>query len=495
MSVGLLLQFFVRLVVARYGLQANYGVFSLALVIMNFCAMLACLGLHEGATRYIAYYRGKGEAVKIRGTVSFSLRLTAGASILIGLLLFLTAPLLAINVFHAVELELALRIFAVGLPFFAILNVLVAIFRGFDRTEPQAYFQYIVLNGFFLLLLLAVVALGMSFVAVFYAYLVALILTFVALLAFALKQRPQPLSFDDVMSSGGVKGELLSFSAPLLGTALLSVAILSMDTLMLGYFKAPEVVGLYNAAYPLAFLISIPLHAAMLIYTPVATGLCSQHAFAELRRSFTVLNKWVASLTLPIFLVLCLFPEAVLGVLFGPEYMTAAPALRILSIGFMLNNIIGPNQSTLLAYGESRFIMWTVLLTAAINVTLDILLIPKLSIIGAAIASAVSLVLTKIILCVRTYQISGTQPLSTNLAKPVVAAAVLAVLFKVTVGNLFTVTLWMLPLLFILYFAIYVLAVIFTRSFDQEDIALLLDVEKMSGVDAGLIKKVLRRFS
>jgi O-antigen/teichoic acid export membrane protein len=175
--------------------------------------------------------------------------------------------------------------------------------------------------------------------------------------------------------------------------------------------------------------------------------------------------------------------------------MTAAPALRILSIGFMLNNIIGPNQSTLLAYGESRFIMWTVLLTAAINVTLDILLIPKLSIIGAAIASAVSLVLTKIILCVRTYQISGTQPLSTNLAKPVVAAAVLAVLFKVTVGNLFTVTLWMLPLLFILYFAIYVLAVIFTRSFDQEDIALLLDVEKMSGVDAGLIKKVLRRFS
>jgi hypothetical protein len=53
----------------------------------------------------------------------------------------------------------------------------------------------------------------------------------------------------------------------------------------------------------------------------------------------------------------------------------------------------------------------------------------------------------------------------------------------------------MLPLLFILYFAIYVLAVIFTRSFDQEDIALLLDVEKMSGVDAGLIKKVLRRFS
>jgi O-antigen/teichoic acid export membrane protein len=59
MFFGLLLQF-----IARYGLQANYGIFSLALAILTFATMLACLGLHEGATRCIAYFRGREETLK-----------------------------------------------------------------------------------------------------------------------------------------------------------------------------------------------------------------------------------------------------------------------------------------------------------------------------------------------------------------------------------------------------------------------------------------------
>jgi len=494
MSVGLLLQFVVRLVVARYGLDANYGVFSLAWVILNFCTMLACLGLHEGITRHIAYQRGRGESPKVRGAIAVSLQLTIVASIIIGLALFLGAQVIALNVLHTADLVLPLKIFAVGVPFFALMNTLVAVFRGFDRIEPQVYFQYILLNVLFLVLLVAAVLLNMPFVTVFYAYLAALVVTFLALLAYTAKKLPSPLSFTDRLCAAGIMGELLHFSLPLLGTALLSVMILSMDTLILGYFKTPEVVGLYNAAYPLAFFISIPLYAAALIYTPIATGLYAQHSIAELRRSFTVLNKWGASLTLPFFLVLFLFPEAVLGLLFGPEYLVAAPALRILSIGFIVNNLFGPNQSIMLAYGDSRFIMWAVLLTAVINVIMNIILIPPLGIVGAAIASAVSLVLAKAIWCIRTYLISGAQPLSKKLVKPVMASAVLALLFKVTLGNLFTVTLWMLPLLFVLYYVIYGLVVMLTRSFDQEDIALLLEIEKRLGINAEPVKKIIRKF-
>jgi O-antigen/teichoic acid export membrane protein len=345
MFIGLPLQFVVRLVVARYGLEANYGVFSLAWVVLNFCTALACLGLNEGVTRHIAYQRGRGESTKVRVTVAVSLQLTIVASIIIGFAHFLGAQIIALNVFHTVDLVLPLRIFAVGVPFFALINVLVAVFRGFDRTEPQAYFQYIVLNVLFLVFFLAIVTLKMPFVAAFYAYMAALVVTFVALLAYTMKKLPLSIPFAARVTGDGVIEELLFFSLPLLGTALLSVTILSMDTLMLGYFKTAEVVGLYNAAYPLAFLISIPLYAATLIYTPVATGLYAQHSIAELRRSFTVLNKWAASLTLPIFLVLFLFPEAVLGLLFGPAYLVAAPALRILSIGFIVNNLFGPSQS------------------------------------------------------------------------------------------------------------------------------------------------------
>jgi hypothetical protein len=52
----------------------------------------------------------------------------------------------------------------------------------------------------------------------------------------------------------------------------------------------------------------------------------------------------------------------------------------------------------------------------------------------------------------------------------------------------------MLPLLFILYYAIYGLATVFSRSFDREDIVMLLEVEKRIGINAEPIKKILKRF-
>jgi len=492
--LGLLLQFIVRLIIARYGLEANYGVFSLALVVLTFGMVLASLGLQEGATRYIAYFRGKRETFKVRGAISVSLQLATAASIIISVALFFSAEAIALNIFHTPDLAPALRIFAIGIPLFTLINVLVAIFRGFDRVEPQAYFQFTLLNLLFVLLLVGVILLNLPFVAVFYAYLVSLALTFIALVAYTVKRLPQPITFTDRQAGVATGKTLISFSLPLLGTALLYMIMLWMDTLMLGYFKTPEMVGLYNAAYPLTRFISQPLAMLLLIYTPVATGLYSQNLMTELRRSYVVLTKWIVSLTLPIFLVLCLFPEAVLNLLFGSAYITAAPALRILSIGFIINNLLGTNGSVLLAMGKSRFIMWSTMAAAIVNIALNIVLIPPLGIVGAAIASAASLILVNIISVAKVYSLCGAQPLSKNLLKPLVASIALAFLFQFIISGLTTINWWMLILLFISYYAVYAIATVFTRSFDREDIALLLEVEKRSNINAAPIKKILRRF-
>lgn len=494
MFLGLVLQLVARLIIARYGLEANYGVFSLALVVLTFAMALASLGLHVGATRYIAYFRAKDDLAKVRGAMSVSLQLATAASIIVSVALFFSAEAIALNIFHTLDLVPALRIFAIGLPFFTLINIFTAIFLGFDRVEPQAYFQFMLLNILFLSFLLAVILLNLPFIVVFYAYLAALILTFVALILYTVKKLPQPIIFSTGKADTSIMKELLIFSLPLLGTAMLGMIIFWADTLMLGYFKAPETVGLYNAAYPLAYFISVPLTALALIYIPVASGLYSQNLITELRRDYTILTKWFSFLTLPIFLVLCLFPEAVLNLFFGSAYVAAAPALRILSLGFIINNLLGPNGNTLIAMGESRFIMWSVLAAATLNVILNIVLIPPLGIVGAAIASVVSLSLVNIIFSVKLYSLCRAQPLSKNLLKPLIASIVLALLFRFTIGSFLAVTLWMLPLLFILYYAIYGIVTLFTKSFDREDIALLLEIEKRSGVNATPLKKVLKRF-
>ena len=157
-------------------------------------------------------------------------------------------------------------------------------------------------------------------------------------------------------------------------------------------------------------------------------------------------------------------------------------------------SLLGPNGATLIALGHSRFIFGATLATAIMNIILNILLIPPLGIIGAAIASVVSITVVNLIRSLRLYQLSRVQPLSKNLLKPVAISIALAFLIQVLDWNVVTITWWVLPLLFILAYGIYGLAVLFTRSFDKEDIALLLEIEKRSGINATPIKKLLRKF-
>ncbi len=493
MALGVVFAFLTRLIIARYGLQANYGTFSLALVVLQSAAIISGLGLSRGAIRYIAYFRSGGDKAKVRMAMSASLRFSMLASIIVGLVVFLTADAIALNIFNAPDLIPALKIFAIGIPFSTLTSVLVAFFRGFGRIVPWVLFQSIILNSIALIIMIIILTAGLPFVTVFYAYLTAVILTSITLALYTAKKLPEPIALTSNKEDPPITRELLLFSLPLLGSTLIGMLIMHIDTLMIGYFKTMDMVGLYNAAYPMASFISIPLIALNLMYTPVATGLYAQNKISEIRRNYAVLTKWLVSITLPIFLVMALFPEASIHLLFGQEYIAAATALRILAIGFIINNLLGPNGETLLALGRTNFILWGTIAAATLNITLNILLIPPLGMVGAAIASAATLASVNIIRLLMIYSLIKAQPFSKNLFKPLIISIVLAALVQITVSNFFTVSFWMVPIMLILFYGIYILVMIFTRSFDKEDIALLLAIEKRSGINTAPIKKLLRR--
>jgi hypothetical protein len=114
--------------------------------------------------------------------------------------------------------------------------------------------------------------------------------------------------------------------------------------------------------------------------------------------------------------------------------------------------------------------------------------------VGAAIAMGVSIILIQVVTVVKAHSLCHAQPISKNVLKPVVASIVLALLFKVATAHLVIINWWMLLLFFILYYAIYGVAIVLTRSFDHEDIVVLLEIEKMSGINAAPIKRILGRF-
>jgi len=491
---GLLFNFVTRIIIGRYCLQSNYGIFSLALAILTFAATLAGLGLYQGAPRYIAYFRGKEDTARIHTTISTSIKISSIAGIIFAFAIFFSAETIAIEFFHSPQLAMPLKIFATGIPFFVLLQVFTGIFRGFDRVKPQVIFRYFMLNTLFLIILVIAIAIHLPFIAVLYGYLAAIVITFVTLAIYSARKLPELTGSIDARDTKPIARELLLFSLPLMGVVMMHMVIGWTDTIMLGYFKTPEIVGLYNAAHPLAQSISVPLTALVLIYTPIATGLYSRNLMPELKRNYTISTKWLMFIVLPIFLVLFLFPGAVINLLFGASYIPAFATLRILSFGLIICNLLGPNGATLVALGHPRFLMWATMAAAILNIVLNILLIPPFGIVGAAAASAASLILLNIIRTVKLHSLCGAQPLSKNLLKPIIICVPLAFLIQAIAQRFLTINWWMLVLLFILYCGIYGLATLFTKSFDKEDIALLLEIEKRSGINMAPLKRMLRKF-
>lgn len=494
-TIGMFLATVGRIIVARYVTEGEYGVYCLGFVILNVFVIISVLGLAPGTIRQVAFYRGKGDQSKVRGVVVSSLQIAAISSIFFSLALFFASDFISMELFHSPELATPLKVFCIAITFFVLIEILSAIFRGFDKAEPSVYFQNLLSNGLFPLLLIVVVLLNLKFTAVVYAFVASIVLSFLAFAVYAIKKPPLALRGKKSTLISPVAKELLLFSLPLMAVGILNHVVMWTDTLMLGYFMVADDVGLYNAALPLANLLLVILSAATFLYFPLMSQLYAKNQMDEIKRSYVVLTKWIFSATIPIFLIFILFPEDTLNILFGSRYIGAAFALQILSIGFFIHTILGSNAITLVAMGDNRFVMWSLLVALIINIALNIILIPPLGIVGAAIATTSSLTTRYIIVSTRLYWLFKIHPFTKNYLKPAIASVVLALIIYALVTNLVSVIpFWLLPVLFVVFLGACALSVLLTKSLDKEDIMMLLTMERKLGINLTTMKKILRRF-
>ena len=492
--IGMLLSFIGKVIVVRYITQSEYGIYSLALVLMNIFVVISTLGLREGSTRYIAYFRGGGESGKTSSIIKSSVQIALIASISLATVSFFASDFISESIFHAPGLSTPLKIFSIAIPFTVLMGIFTSLFRGFNRVAPHVYFQSIMGNVIFILFLVGVTLIGLPFLGIVYAFVASIMLTCLAFTAYTIKNLSLTLWEERRINISPVRKELLFFSLPLLLTAMLGMLMTWTDTLMLGYFKAPNIVGLYNVALPIARLISFALSSMLFIYVPIASQLYSKGLIEELRRNYTVLTKWICSATMPVFLILMLFPGAVLNFFFGAGYIPASTALQILVAGFFIDNLLGPNGATMVVMGKTRFLMWASIVGVTTNVILNIVLIPPLGIVGASIASLTSIVLLNIIRSAKLYSLAKFHPLSANLLKPLVTSVGLIFLIYILARNFLDVTFLILPILFVLFLGLYGLSILLTKSFDREDIMMLLAIEERLGLNLTSIKGILKRF-
>ena len=481
-----------RLIIARFLGVSEYGLISLAFAGMSIVAALSLVGMTQGITRYVSFYKGKGDKGKIKGTIISALKITLPLSLLFAFILFYKADWISIHIFHDANLTPILRIFSIAIPFLVLTDNFIAGTIGFQEMRYRVYTTDIFQNIFKLTAIVILVALGFDVLGAAWGWALAIIV--MPFLAFYFLEKKIFPVFNTKVKAIAMEKELFSFSFPLMLGGIAGLVMHWMDTLMLGYFSTSANVGIYNAALPTAQIINALPGAFAGIFFPVISELYARNKIDDLRNTYIVVTKWMLSLIFPAFLLTVLFPDQIVKILFGAEYIAGATALVILTSGFLIIAAVGPVTAILQTYGKTKIIMASGYIGAGMNFALNFLLIPIYGINGAAIATASSLAFAYIFNFLFVYKITKMHPFRKSHLKPVFASIMAVLMVYGLIKYVIGVSFFVLIAMFFVFLLLYFFLLLLMKSFEEEDLMIMRAIDQRLGTKSDWIRKILKRF-
>jgi len=180
---------------------------------------------------------------------------------------------------------------------------------------------------------------------------------------------------------------MLSESLPMMLTGSMIFIMGWTDNIILGIFRSSEEVGMYDAAFRLSTLSAVVLFAINAIQAPVFSELYHKKEMGRLQQIINKSNRLLFFTSLPLTLILCVFPNQILGFL-GEGFKGAWLALIFLSIGNFVNSITGSVGILLQMSGHQKQYNNIITSTAIGSIVLNLFLIPTYGLLGAAVTSA-----------------------------------------------------------------------------------------------------------
>ncbi|MEK6844006.1 MAG: flippase [Nanoarchaeota archaeon] len=462
-----ILSYIYRIIIAReFGPEA-YGLFSLAIMLSGWVGVIAAFGLSDGLLRYISVLRGSKENNKINYLFRRSFFFLFFTGLIGGVLLFISSSFIANNIFREPELKLFLQLFSIAMPFDIAVVAFMSPLRAYEKIGWRSFISNILVNVLNLGFILLFIASGLGIVSIPLSYTVGIFFVFLTAVFVLKKQVPEIFKKSDYKGKNLFRN-VLSYSWPLIFAEIIWRIFKWTDSFFIGYFETVADVGFYNAAFPIALLLTFSSDLFMQMFVPLINKEYSKNNIEVVKNLSQQVGKWLFFTNLPILILLFLFPEGFLNILFGKEFIVAADSLRILTIGVLFLSFGGVSTRLLGMLGKSKKILFDVTATAIINLILNILLIPKYGITGAAVATSFSFIVLSLILIIQVYMETKIIPIrrkNLNILIAVIISSSVLLLVK----PLIAITPLSLILLSIFFLAFYTLLVFIFKGFDRND--------------------------
>jgi O-antigen/teichoic acid export membrane protein len=384
------ISYILQLVLGRLLGPASYGLYAVGWNLLLIVGLAASLGLEHGVIRFGADLSTE-DGGRLRRVTRRSLKIAALAGGVAAAALWLLAPWLANSVFEKPDLRPVLAVMAAALLFMPALRVAAASLRAALRMVPNVIAEDLVQPLVNLVLFLVFWALGWHLIGAVVATDVSFAVALLAALVFLARgwrQRPEPVGGVPVVGHR----ELMLFSLPAAMAGMLALVTMWIDRLLVAYFLSAADTGIYQAASQVAFIFILILNSFNGIFAPLISAHFAAGRKRELNDLYKVSTKWGLYLAMPVFLVVVVAPDEVLGVLLDHRYVVGAVPLVVLSIAQLVNLATGAVGFILVMGGRQN--SWLLLsgVALAANIGLSLYLIPLHGLVGAAVAALVSIV-------------------------------------------------------------------------------------------------------
>jgi O-antigen/teichoic acid export membrane protein len=384
--------FLLQIILARTMQADNYGVYTYIIAWARLLAVFCGLGLPQGVLRFLASYRETGEAGKFKGLVGWSTRLTLLAGGMIPLALL--AGLLIFGGWRAVEQNVHYLIGALIVPVWALMGLQNSIGKSIGQIAlgmgPQLLLRPLLLGT----VVGALVTFGVFHVPTDYTTVLTIACGLLVLLSVG-QRAALWAKFSEAVKAASPTLDTRTWvrvSLPLLLVAGYAILMKETDILMIGMLSDRANVGVYNAAVKTATVVGMVLQSANAVFAPMAASAYAARNFDGLARLVRLNAHIVFWPSLAVAVGILVIGDPILG-LFGERFRQASPVMTVLVFGHLahagagsvavLLNMTGHQDRTALVMGT----------TTALNLVLNAIAIPLFGIMGAACATASSMLL------------------------------------------------------------------------------------------------------
>jgi O-antigen/teichoic acid export membrane protein len=182
-----------------------------------------------------------------------------------------------------------------------------------------------------------------------------------------------------------------------------------LDIVLVGALRGPVDAALYTAA---TRFLAVGQAAGLAISMPAQAALgevLARDDRAAANGLYRAATAWLVVVVWPFYLVM-LFGAPLVLALFGPGYAVGVPVMVVLSLTMLVATACGMVDTVLTMAGRTTWSLYDMLAALGVQIAVDLLLIPRLGVLGAALGWAAAILVKNLAALVQIRFWAGLHP-------------------------------------------------------------------------------------